>query len=200
MKSRESLPLSYPEDGGTYYFLFAPTDISGTNRSFNLILQDKSNPDMERLTDAEGGVVYRISQENSYAEAYGLAKDFIGDSQLILKPEIDGLPVQLIPEALFAILPEGTVVIGYPGCPAAEYADQYGFIYQEAAAGAVTGDINGDGRCSEADITTLLALMTEYNLLDPDRIAPTSADLNGDGILDLLDLRALQRLLNVADK
>ena len=197
MKGRESLPLSYPENGGTYYFLFAPTDISGTNRSFDLILRDNSNPDMERLTDPEGGVVYRISQENGFAEAYGLAKDFTGDSQLILKPYAEGLPVQFIPEALFAILPEGTVVIGYPGCTAAEYADQYGFIYQQAD--TLHGDINGDGRCSKADITMMLAIMTEYNLLDPDRIAPARADLNGDGILDMLDLRELQKLLNAAD-
>ena len=99
--------------------------------------------------------------------------------------------------ALFAVLPEGTVVIGYPGCAAAEYADQYGFIYQQAD--TLHGDINGDGRCSKADITMMLAIMTEYNLLDPDRIAPARADLNGDGILDLLDLRELQKLLNAAD-
>ena len=151
---------------------------------------------MRRVQDQAGGFGYRISEEDGYAEAYEVLSGKRDSYQLL--PEIEGVPVTFVPESLFADLPTEKVVIGYEGCAAADYADRYGFIYQQACSPEhepVKGDLNGDGKCSAADVTVFSALLAEHTGLDPELIPFDAADLNGDAILDIQDLFALMRLI-----
>ena len=63
----------------------------------------------------------------------------------------------------------------------------------ERAAGALVGDINGDGVVDEADCI-LLADYLAGNLRSDD-LTPVAADLNQDGAIDAVDLTILKRLL-----
>ncbi len=183
------------EAGETLYLLFSATNISSHNRSFKLILRDYAETGMELIEDAENGLYYRVSKELGYAEVYAIRKQ---SEQIVMKPEIEGLPVTFVPEGLFRQIPQDAVVIGYAGCNAAEYADQYHFLYLEAGnenAGTVTGDLNGDGRCSDADAVVYAAVLSESTLLDPALLHLETADLNADGILDFQDYAVLLALI-----
>ncbi|MBR5363728.1 MAG: leucine-rich repeat protein [Oscillospiraceae bacterium] len=182
--------------GETIYFVVSATDISSRNQTFCLLLHDDGSTHMRRVQDQAGGFGYRIAAEGGYAEAYEVLSGKRDSYQLL--PEIEGVPVTFVPESLFADLPAEKVVIGYEGCAAADYADRYGFIYQQARSPEhepVKGDLNGDGKCSAADITVFSALLAEHTGLDPELIPFDAADLNGDAILDIQDLFALMRLI-----
>ena len=183
--------------GESVYFVVSATNISSRNQTFNILLHDNGGEHMRTVSDAEGGISYRISETNDYAEAYEVIPDTHA-SHLTLLPEIEGVPVSHVPKALFAGLPKDTVVMGYAGCAAADYADSYGFIYQQAPAEGqepVQGDLNGDGRCSAADMTIFSAMLAEHPGLNPALFPFGAADLNEDGVLNLTDLRMLQRML-----
>ncbi|MDO8448383.1 MAG: dockerin type I domain-containing protein, partial [Rhodoferax sp.] len=57
------------------------------------------------------------------------------------------------------------------------------------AVGPAPGDLNGDGEVDKDDISILLA---NINLSTHSSKCGTACDLNGDGIISLLDLRKLQ--------
>ena len=180
--------------GETVYFLVSATNISSRNQNFNVMLSDGGKDTMHSVRD-EGGIGYRISESGDYAEAFEITPG--SHERLTLLPEIEGVPVSFVPEALFSRLDSETVVIGYAGCAAAEYADRYGFIYQQAAdpeQAPVKGDLNGDGRCSAADLAVCNAMLGEEKRLDVSLFPFDAADLNGDEIFDLLDLRVLRKL------
>lgn len=182
--------------GETVYFLVSATNISSWNQHFCVMLHDADSDKMRTVRDEAGGIGYRISESGDYAEAYEIIPG--EHTHLTLLPEIEGVPVSYVPEALFTDLEPDMVVTGYAGCAAADYADRYGFIYQQAAAPEqkpVTGDLNNDGRCSAADIAVFNAMLAEDPRLDAALFPFASADLNGDEMLDLLDLRALRLLI-----
>ena len=181
--------------GDTVYFVISATDISSRNQTFNLLLHDDGSTHMKTVRDEEGGFGYRISNAGDYAEAYEILKT--ERESLKLLPEIEGVPVRFVPESLFINLPSDMVVIGYAGCPAADYADRNGFIYQQASSSSqtpVTGDLNNDGRCSAADVALLSAMLAEHTGLNPALFPFDAADLNADAILDMQDLLALSKL------
>lgn len=178
--------------GKTVYIVISPTDVSSTNRSFRITLTDTAN-NLKTVEDKDSGVFYRIAEDGSYAEAYYTDPEC---ERLILHPEIGGVPVSYFPEALFSDLPPETVVIGFDGCNAADYADIYHFIYQQPkpdTAPTLSGDVNGNGKVSAADAVLLAAFLNENDAVDPDMFDITLADLNADGILDLSDLLELMR-------
>ena len=182
--------------GETVYFLISATDISSRNQTFKLLLHDTGSEFLKMVRDEAGGFGYRISQNGDYAEAYEILRSKQEGRTLL--PEVEGIPVTFVPESLFTDLPPETVIIGYEGCAAADYAAHYGFIYQQAAAPEKTpvkGDLNGDGKCSSADIPVLNAMLAEHNGLNPELTPFDAADLNGDDILDMQDLFALVRLI-----
>lgn len=183
--------------GETAYFLCAATDISGWNQSFKLVLHEEHSEEFETVRDTEGGFAYRVSASRGYAEVNGLAAADNVPEQLVLREEINGIPVSYIPAALFAELPAGTVVVGYAGCGAAFHADRYHVIYQQQAEAEspALGDLNGDGRCSEADAVLLAAMLGEHDALDSELLNWACADINGDGLLDLSDLTALLQMI-----
>lgn len=184
------------EAGESCYFLFSATDISSWNQTFRFVIHETEEPVYRLYTDEEGGVTYRIIDSEHYAEVYQIdtKKD-----QIVLSPEADGVPVCFIPEGMFTFIPVTTVVFGYEGCIAARYADSGAFAYSEqgtpAAARAVPGDINGDGEVTAADTVLLHRILAEIQAAAPDETQLSQADVNGDGVLDLLDLRALAKLM-----
>lgn len=182
--------------GETAYFLCSATDISGWNQSFKLVLHEEHSEEFETVRDTEGGFAYRVSASRGYAEVNGIAADPVPE-QLVLREEINGIPVSYVPAALFAEIPAGTVVVGYAGCGATALADRYQVIYQQAAEEEAPelGDLNGDGRCSEADAVLLAAMLGEYDALDTALLNWECADLNGDGLVDLADLMTLLQML-----
>lgn len=185
--------------GETIYFVISATDISGRNQTFRLLLHDDGSTHMKTVRDEEGGFGYRISENGEYAEAYEILKSEREGLQLLA--EIEGVPVTFVPESLFVELPAEMVVIGYAGCPAAEYADRYGFVYQQAAlpeAKPVKGDLNHDGRCSAADAAVLSAALAEHPELDVALFPFERADVNADGILDMQDVFALLQMVDVS--
>ena len=194
-KSTEDMTVPM-KAGETVYFVISATDISSRNQTFNMLLHDTGSEFLKMVRDEEGGFGYRISQNGDYAEAYEVLKSKREGRTLL--PEVEGIPVTFVPESLFADLPEETVIIGYDGCAAADYAAKYGFIYQQAAAPEqkpVQGDLNGDGKCSAADIPVLIAILAEHNGLDPELVPFDAADLNGDELLDMQDMAVLLGLL-----
>lgn len=183
--------------GDTVYFVISATDISSRNQTFKMQIHDDGSTHMKTTEDTEGGFAYRVAETGDYAEAYAIRKK--NPEELRLLPEIEGVPVKYIPEAMFTGLTMETVVIGYEGCAAAEYADRYSFVYQqeqpaEPVQEPVKGDLNGDGRCSQADVLLLAAILAEHTGLDPMQIPFETADINADGILDMQDIFALMQL------
>lgn len=181
--------------GETCYFLISATDISSTNQSFGMFLSDTGNTDLKYVNDKENGVTYRVSEARGYAEVYALDPSA---EQVTLLPEFNGIAVSYTPESAFTDVSRETVVVGYQGCAAAEYAGFYHFIYQQILKPdtQVTGDLNGDGICSEADAVLLQAVLTEHDAVLPELVDWSCADVNGDGILDLFDLLALLLLIS----
>ena len=90
----------------------------------------------------------------------------------------------------------GGIIRGYADSAAQAYADKYGytFISLGERPAAQNGDINGDGELTVSDAVSLLRFITGEAAEEP--LETAAADLNSDGIVDLLDLRALLRLLN----
>lgn len=182
--------------GETVYVLVSATDIASWNQTFSLMFSLSDPAGYTFVEDAENGVTYRIHEENGYAEAYRFAED--ADSAALL-PEISGIPISFVPEALFSELPDGFIVYGYEGCPAAYYADDYGFVYissgdrPEDAPGAE--DLNGDGRCSMADVVLHCHIITEAEGLTVSADCAAAADYNSDGLVTYLDtIVLLERL------
>ncbi|MBQ8922858.1 MAG: leucine-rich repeat protein [Oscillospiraceae bacterium] len=181
--------------GETCYFLFSATDISGWNQTFRFLLNDQAINSDTLKEDRENGVTYRIKPETGYAEVYLFDEE---TEQIRLLPRVPGTDLQpYTPEGLFRGLPEETVVYGYPGCEAAYYADLYHFAYIELSENesTVPGDLNGDGRCSEADVVLLTRIICETEALSLTDSMLGRADLNGDGSIDLRDLPRLIALL-----
>ena len=188
--------------GETCRFLCSATNITSWNRAFRLSLVDSDDYKYELKTDAENGVTYRYCPETGYAEVYELDSNV---GQIRLMPVLPGtnVPAGFAPEALFCDIPADTVVYGYPGCPAAEYADKYRFNYIELPEGQptgsavpkMTGDINADGTCSEADLVLLMRIMTEIQTLELSDAQINAADLSGDGVIGFDDLLALKAII-----
>ncbi|MBR4200940.1 MAG: leucine-rich repeat protein [Oscillospiraceae bacterium] len=183
--------------GETCYFLFTATDIASWNQTFRMVVHDSNSDNFETVTDEAGGFSYRIAKDGSYAEALGFSASPLPE-QLTLQKEIGGVPVSFVPASLFTEIPADTVVIGYAGCGVEEYADQYLFIYQQSgeAEQSIAGDINRDGRCSPADVVLLAGVLSENQALDPALLDSGQLDLNGDGLLDIIDLTVLLRMLH----
>ncbi len=186
--------------GETVYVLMSATDIASWNQTYSLMFSLVDPAGDTEISDEAGGVTYLVNQAAGYAEGYRFAPDA---ESVTLQPEIDGLPVAYYPEALFARLPEDFVVYGYTGCPAEQYADQYGFVYINAQAdetetGGLTGDFNGDGRVSVADAVLHSHALHEANGVTLTDVLLQRADLDGDGLFTLNDTLALLRLL-IAD-
>ncbi len=186
--------------GETVYFLFSATDISGWNQTFKFLLNDKSINGNTFKEDPENGVSYRIVPETGYAEVYTLDTEA---EKIRLLPEVPGtsLPVRFVPEGLFRDLPENAVVYGYPGCEAAQYADIYHFAYIEIpekpdTVPQIAGDLNGDGRCSEADLVLLSRIMCETCALELTDAQLEQADLDGDGMIGFRDCQLLLRMIS----
>ncbi len=182
--------------GETVYVLISATDIASWNQTFSLLLSECNTEGYQLKTDAENGVAYRMNPSIGYAEVYRLDEKM---DTVTLMPEIEGITVSHIPEALFCDLPEPFVVYGYAGCKAAEYADQYEFVYLEnnENAGAITvkGDFNGDGRCSMADLVLHHHAVTETAEIKLTQQQYLLADMDGDGMMTLLDTVALMEWL-----
>lgn len=182
--------------GETCYFLFSKTDISTWNQTFRFMLEDKNANQYTLVTDSENGVEYRCNPETGYAEVFALD----GEKQNIrLLPALTApaMPVAHVPEALFRDLPADTVVFGYAGCAAAEYADRYHFTYIESTeATEEAGDLNGDHRCSSADLVLLMRMIGEGSSMEVLSAAQwEKADCNGDGMMDLNDFLVLSALI-----
>ena len=195
-KSSEDMALTM-QAGETVYFVISATDISSRNQTFSVLLNDDGGSHMKIVRDTEGGFGYRLSDTGDYAEAYEILES--KRDGLVLQTEIEGVPVRFVPEALFTDLTAETVVIGYAGCSAAEYADRYDFVYQQAVSPeqpAVQGDLNGDGRCSAADEKLLSAVLAEHTGLASELIPFGTADINADEMLNMLDLTALMQLIS----
>ena len=190
--------------GERCWFLCSATNISSWNRSFQFELKDQDADRYTMRDDAENGVIYRYNAATGYAEVYELHSDV---SQIRLLPTLPGtsVPSQFVPEALFCEIPADTVVYGYEGCPAAEYADLYHFNYIEqpsdgtAAEPKTAGDLNADGRCSEADLVLLMRVTAEQPSLELSQAQIAAADVNGDGMIDLDDVFALRQAVRGAD-
>ena len=184
--------------GETCRFLCSATNITSWNRAFRLRLEDSEIMSYEIRTDAANGVTYRYNPETGYAEVYELDRTV---RKLRLLPALPGteIPVTFAPEALFCELPADTVVYGYPGCPAAHYADKYHFSYIELRAGQdpetaepqTAGDLNADGRCTEADLVLLLRMMTEIRAMELSDAQIKAADCSGDGMIGFDDYMIL---------
>ncbi|MBR6760556.1 MAG: S8 family serine peptidase [Oscillospiraceae bacterium] len=178
--------------GETIYVLISATDIASWNQTFSLLISECDTEGYQLKTDAENGVIYRMHPALGYAEVYRFAETI---SAVTLLPEIEGIPVSHIPEALFCDLPKPFVVYGYAGCKAAQYADQYGFVYREndvpTGGDFVKGDFNGDGRCSMADLVLHHHSVTETGEIVLSQHQYLLADLDGDGMMTLLDTLVL---------
>lgn len=176
--------------GETCYLLFSATDISSWNQIFQCKLTDQNAAEYKLYEDTAHGVTYRIHAKKKYAEVYALDPEA---DVLTLLPKVSGIAVKTVPEGLFVSVPDHCTVIGYAGCPAAAYADLYHFAYWEAekAAEPVQGDLNGDGRFSVSDAVLLTRILNEETSLSGLTVRMDQADVNGDGLLDLADLRAM---------
>ncbi len=183
--------------GETFYVLMSATDIASWNQTYSLMFSLADTTGDTQFTDTENGVTYLINQTMGYAEAYRFAADA---ESVTLLPEINDIPVAYYTEALFTRLPENFVVYGYTGCPAENYADRYDFVYINLEADApnascITGDLNGDGKCSMADVVLLSHSVNEAPAITlPDTLLQR-ADLDGDGLLTISDTLALLRIL-----
>ena len=185
--------------GETVYVLMSATDIASWNQTYSLVFSLADTTGDTQITDTENGVTYLVNQAAGYAEAYRFAADA---QSVTLLPEIDGIPVAYYPEALFAKLPKDYVVYGYTGCPAEVYADIYGFVYinaevKDAESVYVTGDFNGDGRCSIADAVLLSHGVNEASAVTLTDVLLGRADIDSDGLLTVGDILALLEMLNV---
>ncbi len=197
---RESLVTSSTGDmsfdlaaGETVYLLFAPIDVVDKQQEFGFMLRDTSSRGYKYFYDTENGVTYRVFKDLNMAEVYTLNKKL---TRITLLPEVEGVPVTFLPRGAFYGIPAGTVVYGYEGCPAAEYADQYHFAYVSATQTPNgTGDINCDGTISVSDGILLSRLLSETSALTPSAAQIETADLNGDGFLDSRDFSEVLRLL-----
>ena len=179
----------------TVYFLLSATDVSGWNMVFHFELTALHAAEFRMVEDTEHGVTYRVLKDNSYAEVYALDTK---QPQVILLPEIDGVPVKFITEGLFTVLPEEAVVVGYSGCSAAMFADRYGFAYQEPLAGIgdpVQGDLNGDGRFTIADAVLFSRVLAEQTNIEISALNLDEADMNKDGCMDIDDMQTMLAML-----
>lgn len=178
--------------GETCYLLFAARDVSSKYRSFRFSISDPKCPPFRIVSDAEHGASYRVFAELDYAEVYKLD---LKCTQITLLPVISGMAYAYVPEGLFTTIPDRTVVFGYEGCAAAEYADRYGFAYQQlppaAAENGIFCDCNGDGACTMGDAVLLSHMLAEHAALSLTEEQLSAADLNKDGILSAMDLRLL---------
>lgn len=177
--------------GETCYLLFSATDISSWNQMFQCKLTDQNAASYQMYEDTAHGVTYRIDAKKKYAEVYALDPEA---TLLTLLPKVSGIPVKTVPEGLFVAIPDDCAVIGYAGCPAADYADRYHFAYSEAALSGeqpAAGDLNGDGRFSVSDAVLLTRILNEGQGISELSVRWDQADVNGDGMLDLFDLRMM---------
>ena len=180
--------------GETCYLLFSAQDLSGSNQSFRFSLSDPGCPTFRTVSDTAHGVTYRVFPSLGIAEVYKINSAL---DAVTLLPEADGVPVTWVTEGLFIFIPQETVVYGYAGCAAADYAAEYGFVYVQLPAEetAEPHDLNGDGACTLADAVLLSHILGEHAGTAAAEWQLTRADVNGDGTLDLRDLRALFTLL-----
>ncbi len=179
--------------GETCYLLFSAQNISNYNQSFRFMLTDPGCPDFKTVNDTEHGVTYRVFSAMNYAEVYKLNTSL---SEITLLPEISGVPVSFVPEGLFTRIPDTSVVYGYAGCAAAEYADTYLFAYEEVSAETETaGDLNGDGACTMADAVLLSHILSEHAAVSVQPWQLVRADWNSDQMLDARDLSSMLRYL-----
>lgn len=192
MKSLGSMEFDI-KAGESCYLLFSATDISGSNQETNFKLSDKQAADYKTFEDQENGVVYRINSAKKYAEVYSMDYE---QERIVLLPKVSGIPVKFVPEGLFTTVPDSCTVIGYAGCAAARFADRYHFAYYEPRDSAVDGDLNNDGTFSVADAVMLARIVNESETAADLRIRFEQADVNGDGCIDLLDLRKMIVLLD----
>lgn len=190
MRMSDSMTFSLAA-GETGYLLFSKSKVSGWNQTFRCILRDLNAADYTIVDDTENGVSYRIRSGSQYAEAYAVNPKV---NPIRLLPEIGGIPVTHVPEGLLRGLPADSVVIGYAGCKAAEYAARWGVAYEVYApenAVLTAGDVNGDGRFTVTDAVFLLHVIAESTGAVLSDAQWDCADCNGDGTVDLLDYRAL---------
>ena len=183
--------------GETCYLLFSATDISGWNRMFQCKLTDQNADAYQFYEDTANGATYRIDAKKKYAELYAIDPE--ADTVTLL-PKVGGVPVKLLPEGIFVSVPDSCTVIGYDGCPAAEYADIYRFAYCGAArepAVQTAGDLNGDGRFSVADAVLLSRILSESGDYASAAVHMEQADVNADGMIDLRDMTAMLSRLSV---
>ena len=106
--------------------------------------------------------------------------------------------------AVFAALGIGDTVIGDPNGPAPVYADLYRYLFMPAAdaeqpAEHLTGDLNGDGRLSQADLIAFAAFLAEYTAEGAAPYSYEGMDLNGDGLYAFDDLMLLAKQISEAE-
>lgn len=189
------------KQGETCYLLAAATDISGTNQVFDILLTDKSNPGMEWFSDPETGIAFRTDPALHYTEACFIVPN---GKPLVLPETIREQPVTVYSPAVFAALGIGDTVIGDPNGPAPVYADLYRYLFLPAAdaeqpAEHLTGDLNGDGRLSQADLIAFAAFLAEYTAEGAAPYSFEGMDLNGDGLYAFDDLMLLAKQISEAE-
>lgn len=88
----------------------------------------------------------------------------------------------------------GDIVIhGYQDSTAQKYAEKYGRKFEVIEETQIAGDVDGNGKCSIADVV----LLQKYLIGEKDAALPDwkAADLTNDGMLNAADLTMMKRLL-----
>ncbi|MBP0968368.1 MAG: dockerin type I repeat-containing protein, partial [Oscillospiraceae bacterium] len=182
-------------------FLFSATDISSSNQQWKMQLTDLTNTDLKIVEDTENGVLYRVNEDNYYAEAYRIipGRSLYRFEYSIHVAEYQSCKVEHYQPGIFAEIPKSAVVTASPSRNLTRYSSYYHFLFLPLPYSArmliqVRGDLNMDDEVTEADAVLLSAVLAEHPAIEADWVS-FDADMDENGVLDSTDLMMLFELI-----